>query len=420
LPSQAQTLDQQIQDILEQNNTPGCAAGAIVNGQLVYEGYFGTANFDTDTPVTEQTAFMLASVSKVYTQTAALIAIDQGHIENLSDPINNYLPFEVKHPTDDTDITLAMLINHTSGINDNWDEMPYLATDDYCSPLEVYLENYLTPNGNIYNANLNFNNNVGVNDYCNIGYALIGLVVQSASGVDFSDFVKQNIFQPLCMESTSFFLEDLDESLVAMPYAFNGVDYTPYGHYSYNDYPSGRMRTTLREIANFGISVLQSGNMDNQHILSQAISAQQIENHGGGDQGVSTTFNMDKDAGTGIIILCNGSGSVQPIFNLLENEMNEFLSTTPDLLACHDEPTSAQSITQNISFYPNPAKTHINFSTDYEVERISISSIEGKVVLKTKITNNTIDISSLQNGIYNITIQADRAKNATYRIVKMD
>ena len=90
---------------------------------------------------------MLVSVSKTITGIALMNLVERGAL-GLDDPINDYLPFDVQHPTDETNITLRMLLSHTSRIDDNWSAMNSVIVDgDSPIPLADFMERYLTPQG---------------------------------------------------------------------------------------------------------------------------------------------------------------------------------------------------------------------------------------------------------------------------------
>jgi CubicO group peptidase (beta-lactamase class C family) len=195
---------------------------------------------------------MLSSLTKTITATALMQLYDDG-LFGLHDPVNNYLNFFVVHPKyHNTDITFHMLLTHTSGIQDNFAVMPYYQGDSPI-PLGQYLEDYLTPGGIYYDPNANFTAfEPGRSySYSNIGLALVGCLVETISGIELEEYCQQNIFPLLAMDESSYFLKNLDQDHIAMPYKWNGSGYDPYGHYGYSDYPSGQLRTSATQLMNF-------------------------------------------------------------------------------------------------------------------------------------------------------------------------
>lgn len=116
-----QSLEEKLNELMSLGNYPGFAVGIIKDQALVYEGYFGLSDIENNTPVSEETTYMLASVTKHITHCAVNMAWESGAISNINDPIANYLPFEVKNPSHpDDEISIAMLMDHTSSIKDSF------------------------------------------------------------------------------------------------------------------------------------------------------------------------------------------------------------------------------------------------------------------------------------------------------------
>ncbi len=307
-----------IESLVQINNIPGVSVSVVKDDRIVLEKYFGFSNLSQNIPVNENTKFILSSVSKTVTATALMQLFEQDFFE-LDDDISDYLPFRIIHPDyPQVAITFKMLLTHTSGIKDNWSVMTYYDGDSSYE-LSSYVYDYFHPQGTLYNQNLNFNNSSpGTTfEYSNNAVALIGLLVQQLSGNSFSNYCKQNIFNPLGMNDTHWFLseiENLDE--VAFPYrwvttsqnscfemgcgtyednlpCFCDLNCVSYGdccsdyqsvcgesgtganpnnlvennHYGYSDYPSGQLRSTAHDMAKFMATFLNGGVYDGSRIL---------------------------------------------------------------------------------------------------------------------------------------------------------
>ncbi len=405
-----QSLDDALEDLRLERNIPGMAVGLVSNGELLYEGYFGMANIELEVPVSENTGFMLASVSKHYTHFGALMALDDGSITSFDDPVNDYLPFEVNHPTDNTAITIDQLINHTSSIRDNWDEMPYVSHDDLTIPLKEYLESYLVPDGEIYFEDLNFwPEGIGGEHYSNIGFALLGLVVESAVGMDFAQYMQEKLFDPLCMSNTSFLMEDLDLDKVAMPYNVNGQNFSPIGHYSYSDYPAGRLRSTVRDMANYAIACLNLGSMDDVTVLTPPVSYQIFNGHGGGDRGVTTGLSLDKNNKRATIIMINASGNIGDIASMMLDAESILESSGPDSLDCTVASNLEEALHDNtLLTLQNPVSQSLSLS-DANIKGVSLWSLNNEQVysIASQAPIRSVDLSHLQSGMYIIQCQLD-------------
>ena len=313
-------LLQFIESIMQSHLIPGLSISAVKDNSIVWEKYFGYSNIENNFLVNENTMFILSSISKTITSTAIMKLFEQD-LFMLDDDIDSYLPFSVNHPDYPLmPITFKMLLSHTSGIKDNWSVMPYYSGD---SPLELsyYLNEYFNPGGEFYNANSNFTNSApGTNYiYSNIGIALVGLLVEEISNQSFNDFCIENIFEPLGMNNTYWFLSDIENlDQVAMPYQITGgngdtcfeigcgvydesnpcfcdaacVDYgdccldyddvcgengtgssmnnlEQYENYGYSDFPSGQLRTSSNSLAKFMSFFINDGIYNGERILSE-------------------------------------------------------------------------------------------------------------------------------------------------------
>ncbi len=422
-----QTLEQELTTLFNQGNYPGFAVGIVKDQELVYEGYFGLSDIVNNTEVTEETTYMLASMSKHFTHCAVNIAWESGDIGSLQDPISDYLPFDVVNPNFPAEeITIAMLLDHYSGISDNWDFMPYLDSDDQAIPLADYMEDYFTPGSTLYDASLNFyNEEVGSTyHYSNIGYALAALVVEEATNMPFYQFVEEQIFDDMCMSNTSYFLDDLTFSNVAIPYRKTGANFTPIGHYSYSDYPAGRMRSTLKDLGNYAIAMLNDGTMDEQELMSPAYSNFLNWGHGGGDSGVRTSLNLNKPGDYATIVLTNCEEDANAIMNILEDHLSDFTFTTPTTLDCLTTGVNQLSESKTFSAYPNPVNTILTIEFPYAID-LSTASVTNTIgqhfsldIISSNSREYAFNTEKLAPGIYTLSLVDEGGTQYTGVFVK--
>jgi CubicO group peptidase (beta-lactamase class C family) len=106
------TINAFIQERMESLDIPGMALAVVRNGQIVHLAGYGVANEAGD-PVTPQTPFLLASLSKPVTAVAVMQLVEAGQIE-LDAPIQQYLPWLLP----DTPITVRHLLHQTSGLDE--------------------------------------------------------------------------------------------------------------------------------------------------------------------------------------------------------------------------------------------------------------------------------------------------------------
>ena len=319
-----------IQDEMDFQNIPAMSVLIFEGNSILYEKYLGKSNVQENTSLANNHLFLLASISKVVTATA-LLQLHEDGLFSLDDNINDYLPFNVNVPGYATNITFRMLLTHTSGIADGsaLDNQYYYGEDSPIA-LDYFLENYLVPGGSFYNASENFYDFEPGTDYeySNEGNALIGVLVEQISGIDFNTYCKQNIFTPLGMNNTYWRLDEISETIV-QPYNYTSGGYEAIQHYTFTDYPNGGLRSTGRDMFKF-LRAFVSGGLSNNHQLLTASTINSmitpqiptIDNevglhlflmnagnglwgHDGGEEGVATIMAFNSTTKTGAIIFTN-------------------------------------------------------------------------------------------------------------------
>jgi CubicO group peptidase (beta-lactamase class C family) len=256
---------------------------AFLNDDLIWQGNYGVKEFGKRDEVDEETLFMIASCSKPITALGVLKLVDQGLI-SLDDPINNHLPFDVCNPRfPQRAITIRMLLSHVSSIKDNWDILTPLYTinqggGDSPILLNEFLSNYLEEGGKYHDANENFLDKPAGEffQYCNVGYALLGLLVENVSGFPFKEFMQKEVFNPLEMYDTYWFMVDIPHDNIAKPHEkpnkksdFKGPKVLP--HYGYPDFPDGQIRTTTIDYARFIQMILNKGLVNGQQFIKEEV-----------------------------------------------------------------------------------------------------------------------------------------------------
>lgn len=439
-PLHAQTADVDafITNQLAANNVPGCAALAIKDGKVVYEKYFGYANLTTQQPVDTNTIFMLASISKTITGAATMRVLNDYNIP-LSASIDAYMPYEVRNPSyPNIPITFHQLLTHTSSIVDNWDilEDLYVFGDSPIS-LATFYNGYLNV-GQAYYTPSNFGNYAPgtQNDYSNAGAALCGYLVERITGVPFNEYCDSIIFEPLCMNNTSWFLSGLDTTLIARPYAYENGEYYDEGLYGYPDYPDGQLRTTARSLSRFAQIHLNNGQFNNHSLLDSATVAQigtvqfpnlsnedgllfflsykngnPIWGHSGGDLGVNTEMAIDKTNNITVVVLTNGDDDNTPI--LISDRIFDYVYTltnpTGPTLGCDVTTSTLENQTQEktLTLYPNPTNGNtIIVNPTSQALSVEVYNTLGVLVYKTQSTmaNITLPLANQAAGVYNVVI----------------
>ncbi|MBK9156337.1 MAG: beta-lactamase family protein [Chloracidobacterium sp.] len=177
------------------NHFPGIAYGIVVDGKLELSGSDGFTKIEKKTPVTSQSLFRIASMSKSFTAMAILKLRDDGKL-SLDDPAYLYVPEmrNLKYPTADSGhITIRHLLTHGAGFpEDNpWGDRQLADTN---KELAALIENQIS-----------FSNPPGITyEYANLGFALLGRIITKISGKPYQQYIRENILRPLGMNTSEW------------------------------------------------------------------------------------------------------------------------------------------------------------------------------------------------------------------------
>ena len=298
---------------------PGCAAGVSRNGQTVFENGYGMANLEHDIPISPISIFHVASVSKQFTAMSVMLLAADGKL-SLDDDIRKYLP---EIPSYGPTITIRHLLNHTSGLRDQWDllimargrfEENRITEDDVLEIVSRQKALNFTP-GTEYL-------------YSNTGYTLAGTIVRRVSGKSLRAFADERIFRPLGMSSTHFhddytmvvhgraagYARASGQWLVSLP--------------NYDTYGATSLFTTVGDLlkweANFAKPVVGTEAMLGQMALSATLTngdttayglglateeyrGLRLISHGGADAGYRTYAGRAPEQGLALVVLCNSA-----------------------------------------------------------------------------------------------------------------
>lgn len=174
---------------------PGLVFGIVADGKLVYVRGMGVQDLESGRPVTPDSLFRIASMTKAFTALTVLKLRDDGKLR-LDALAESYVPEmkDWKYPTQDAPrIRVRDLLNHTAGLvtDDPW--------GDRQTPLPEPAFTQLLRTG------VPFSNAPGITmEYSNLGYALLGRIVSNVSGHPFAETISSTLMQPLGMASTGF------------------------------------------------------------------------------------------------------------------------------------------------------------------------------------------------------------------------
>jgi CubicO group peptidase (beta-lactamase class C family) len=206
----------------------------IRNDSLLYEKYFGEWQ--------EDQLFPSYSVAKSFTSALTGVALQEGKIKSLDDPITNYLPELLKNDPRFGQVTIQHILDMRSGIHFN-ENYPNLFADVWKMGFSTDLDKYIKhltiekPSG-------------GAFEYKSVNSQLLGMVVERAVGKHLSAYLTEKIWQPLGMESNALWhVDDAKRETIRGFCCLNA---------------------TARDYAKFGSLYLHKGNWQGQQILPES------------------------------------------------------------------------------------------------------------------------------------------------------
>jgi len=257
-------VDGVVKPLMKNNNSPSGTVAIMRNGELVFARGYGFQDVEQQVPVDPfRTLFRPGSTSKLFTWVAVMQQVEQGRLD-LDADVNEYLETFKIRDTFEQPVTLRHILTHTPGFEDG--ALGYLIIDDpeKALPLREAMKKYqperVNPPG-VQTA------------YSNYATALAGLIVANVSGLEFNEYIRQNILEPLGMMHSSF-----DEPLPADLAADMAVSYAAEaGAYLEKPFeiitsfgPAGAMSSTAGDMVRFGQAMLNGGELDGVRILKES------------------------------------------------------------------------------------------------------------------------------------------------------
>lgn len=231
-------------------------------GELVLNDVYGTDDAAKKTDATTDSLYCIASISKMFTTVAVQKLAEEGKID-LDQPVVTYIPeFKMKDARY-KDITVRMLLNHSSGLFGGGLENVLLFNDADTSYHDHFLEKLagetLKADPGAYSV------------YCNDGFQLAELVVERVSGKSFTDYLQEQIFKPLGLSHTRTPLQIGNADAVAGAYLEKGGKKLPTEYL--NSIGAGGLFSNAEDLCRFGMTFTEH----NGALLSAASVAATME-----------------------------------------------------------------------------------------------------------------------------------------------
>jgi len=208
--AQQEKIDDYVKSEMERNHIPGLAIAVVRNGQVTLSRSYGRSNIELSTPVTSNSVFKLASLTKPITAMAIMVLVEEDKLA-LDSPVSKYLS---NLPQRWAAVTIRQALSHTSGLAD------YLRAprwtwasswrQDFSHDEFIKFASEAPPD---FEPGENIR-------YSNTGYYLLGMVIEKVTGKSYAQFLAERIFQPLDMQATR-----RDSSSEIIPNRVSGYEY---------------------------------------------------------------------------------------------------------------------------------------------------------------------------------------------------
>ena len=181
--SPEQQVDSYVKNEVATKHLAAVSVAVVRDGKVVLARGYGLANLETKTPATAETVYEIGSITKQFTATAIMMLVEQGKI-GLDDPVSKHYK---EAPAAWSKVTIRNLLNHTSGIKGYTEvgNIVKMFRDDHTEEEIIKLVSALplvSEPGEKW-------------AYCNTGYYLLGMIVESVSGQKLPEFLDEHVFK---------------------------------------------------------------------------------------------------------------------------------------------------------------------------------------------------------------------------------
>lgn len=335
-------IEQTAPQLLKQYQVPGAALALVRDGEVVWSQGYGLADKERGIPVTGDTVFQVASISKAVTSWGVMRLVEKGQLD-LDAPVEQYLTRWRLPPSsfDASGVTIRHLLSHTAGLSQN---NYYGLPPDLALPS---LEESLSSTGGGVQIVMEPGTQ---HSYANAGYTLLQLIIEEVTGETFSAYMQMEVLDPLGMSHSSFeWREDLRPA-TAVGYSQSG---SPFPNFLFTEQAAAGLYSTAADLARFmaaempgpegepaGRGVLAPETLDlifkpvitdgimAGYGLGQSVAAlpdgSKVIEHGGDLRGWKARMTVNPQRGVGLVILTNsdlGMSLVMDVVNMLITQL---------------------------------------------------------------------------------------------------
>src|SRR5215469_8100440 len=250
----AAQIQARVSELLSEYRIPSVAIAVLRDGEIT-ELAVGVKNLSTEEPAATDTIYQCGSMTKIWTALAFMQLVDEGKVR-LDEPVCTYLAgFKVADPEVSARVTPRHLLNHTSGIEEDYgepgedDNVYERMVDNIAGAPQVHPLGYTHG----YSAAL--------------GYAVLARIMEVIDGKRWDDSMKDRLFGPLGLTSTSSWCEQVDQNRAATGHVIRSLEegpiVSPLGYLPRAFGPGGNVNSTVREVLTMAHVFLNGGKWPN-------------------------------------------------------------------------------------------------------------------------------------------------------------
>jgi CubicO group peptidase (beta-lactamase class C family) len=397
---------------MAQKHMPSLAVSIIDDQEIIWQETFGLANLEKDQPAESNTVYRLWSLAKVFTAIETLRLVENGLVD-LDTPITEYIPdLALQSRFLDSDaITIRSILTHRSGLPRNGchriDPSPEVLPALVISLNDCY-QTY--PVGYRYK-------------YSNVGFDLLGHLVEEMRGTLFPEYLRAELFLPIGMENTAFLRSHISAEVEVAPgYEFYKGEYYPYIQGDITNIASGNLYGTLDDMAKFMQFIFRDGEAGGAQLIDpttlkkmfveQASSARDphlmglgwkiarvldsellVWHDGGSSEGTGSLVAFLPGRKLGVVLIANGTtfdGSVS--VPLAVEFLELMLEAKYGLVSLQDEPLET-----------------------VEIERTLLEKYAGKYIVFSDVMDVYLDGDQLKGSIYGFSFNLDPLSESLFQ-----
>jgi CubicO group peptidase (beta-lactamase class C family) len=277
---------------------PFISGVAVDNQKILWSGAFGNANVESSVAGNENTMSSICSMSKVFTATAIMKLVDEGKI-SLDDKVKDILPkYSViqKFPAGGA-VTVRSLLSHTSGLPRDTNH-GYWGGPDHAFPTADQLFESLSTQETEGPVG-------GEVSYSNVGFALLGQIIEEVSGATYKNHLESTLFQPLNMSNS---VVEMQSSLYGLKHAIGYTAVNRYGKRNRANFYQGRamqpamgISTTALDMAKFAMWQFRLADASQAEIMQPSTLKSMYKSQG--------TAKDEHDRGFGYVVYTDKKGN---------------------------------------------------------------------------------------------------------------